>query len=103
MIHIKRRVIQIANSTQLISLPRKWTQKYNIRKGDELEVEEDGDRILVHTETVPNTKEIEVDAVAKNGKIVAEAITEHVENAGVHSGDATMIYPASDLYPETIQ
>src|SRR3989338_9839204 len=44
---MKRSVIQIANSTQLISLPRKWSQKYNIQKGDELEIEEQGNRLNV--------------------------------------------------------
>ena len=58
---MKRKVIQIANSTQLISLPRKWSQKYGIKKGDEIEVEEDGDKLLIKTESTPNAKEIEVD------------------------------------------
>jgi len=58
---MKRSVIQIANSTQLISLPRKWSLKYNIQKGDELEVEENGSKLLITTETVPKTKEIVVD------------------------------------------
>ncbi|MBW2980750.1 AbrB/MazE/SpoVT family DNA-binding domain-containing protein [Candidatus Woesearchaeota archaeon] len=44
-----RKVIQIADSTQLISLPRKWAQKYGIKKGDELDVEEQGGNILVST------------------------------------------------------
>jgi len=61
VVKIKRSVIQIANSTQLISLPRKWSLKYNIQKGDELEVEEDGDKIIVRTESGPSTKEIVVD------------------------------------------
>ncbi|MBI2134389.1 AbrB/MazE/SpoVT family DNA-binding domain-containing protein [Candidatus Woesearchaeota archaeon] len=58
---MKRRVIQIANSTQLISLPRKWTLQYNIKKGDELEVEEDGNKITVSTEKAQESKNIEVD------------------------------------------
>jgi len=47
---LKRKVIQIANSTQLISLPRKWSLKYGVRKGDEIEVEENGNKIVVSTE-----------------------------------------------------
>ena len=47
---MKRSVIQIANSTQLISLPRKWSLKFNIQKGDELEVEEEGNKLLSKTE-----------------------------------------------------
>lgn len=50
MVKIKRKVIQIANSTQLISLPRKWAQKYDVKKGDELEIEEQGDKIVITTE-----------------------------------------------------
>ncbi len=58
---------------------------------------------VVMSKFMVNSKEIEMDAVAEKGKIIAEAITEHVENAGVHSGDATMIYPANDLYGETVE
>lgn len=48
-------------------------------------------------------KEIEIDAVAQNGEIMIYAIAEHVENAGVHSGDATIVLPAQKLYFETIK
>ncbi|MBI2108329.1 AbrB/MazE/SpoVT family DNA-binding domain-containing protein [Candidatus Woesearchaeota archaeon] len=44
---MKRKVIQIANSTQLVSLPRKWSQKYGVKKGDEIEVEEQGNKIIL--------------------------------------------------------
>lgn len=47
-------------------------------------------------------KEIEIDAVAHNGKIIVYAIAEHIENAGVHSGDATLVLPPQRLYFETI-
>lgn len=50
-----------------------------------------------------NAKEIEVDAVAQNGEIIAYAISEHVENAGVHSGDATLVFPPQRTYLETIR
>jgi carbamoyl-phosphate synthase large subunit len=58
---------------------------------------------VVITKFVENSKEVEVDAVAKNGEILIYAITEHVENAGVHSGDATIMLPAQKLYVETIR
>lgn len=61
MVKIKRSVIQIANSTQLISLPRKWSQKYGIKKGDEIEVEEQGNTIVLSTERVQEQGNIEVD------------------------------------------
>ena len=48
-----------------------------------------------------NAKEIEIDAVAKNCRILLSTITEHVENAGVHSGDSTIVLPAQKLYLET--
>ena len=48
-------------------------------------------------------KEIEIDAVAYNGKVVIYAIAEHIENAGVHSGDATIVLPPQKLYMETIR
>ena len=50
-----------------------------------------------------NSKEIEIDAVAKNGKVLCQAIIEHVENAGVHSGDSSMVLPAQKLYTQTIE
>jgi len=58
---------------------------------------------VVISKFMVNSKEIEIDAVAKNGEIVAEAITEHVENAGVHSGDATMVYPGHELYEDSVE
>ena len=58
---LKRKVIQIANSTQLISLPRKWTLQYGIKKGDELEVEEQGNKIFISTEKTQESGSIEVD------------------------------------------
>ncbi|MFA6550511.1 MAG: carbamoyl-phosphate synthase (glutamine-hydrolyzing) large subunit, partial [Candidatus Gracilibacteria bacterium] len=48
-------------------------------------------------------KEIEIDAVAMNGKLLIYAINEHIENAGVHSGDATIVLPPQKLYIETIR
>ncbi len=48
-------------------------------------------------------KEIEVDAVAENGRVVIYAVSEHIENAGVHSGDATIVLPPQKLYMETIR
>ena len=50
-----------------------------------------------------DAKEIEMDAVADKGKIIAYAISEHVEFAGVHSGDATMIFPPQKVYVETVR
>lgn len=58
---MKRKVIQIANSTQLISLPRKWTLKYGVKKGDEIEVEENGSKIIVSTERFIDIQKIEID------------------------------------------
>ena len=58
---------------------------------------------VVVSEFIENAKEIEIDAVARKGEIVAYAITEHVEFAGVHSGDATMVFPPQKIYVETIR
>lgn len=58
---------------------------------------------VVITKYIENAKEIEMDAVAKNGTMTGHFISEHVENAGVHSGDATLICPPQDLEPETIR
>ena len=56
---------------------------------------------VVVTEFLQNAKEIEFDAVARNGQIVEYAISEHVEFAGVHSGDATLVFPAQKIYMAT--
>jgi carbamoyl-phosphate synthase large subunit len=58
---------------------------------------------VVVSEFIENAKEIEIDAVAKDGEIMAYAISEHVEFAGVHSGDATIVFPPQKLYIETIR
>jgi len=58
---------------------------------------------VVVTEFIQDAKEIEMDAVAANGNIIAYAISEHIEFAGVHSGDATIQFPAQKLYVETMR
>ncbi|WP_066629691.1 carbamoyl-phosphate synthase (glutamine-hydrolyzing) large subunit [Labilibacter marinus] len=58
---------------------------------------------VVVSEFIEEAKEIEVDAVAKDGELVAYAISEHVEFAGVHSGDATIVFPPQKLYIETMR
>ncbi|MGA2587082.1 MAG: carbamoyl-phosphate synthase (glutamine-hydrolyzing) large subunit [Candidatus Aminicenantales bacterium] len=58
---------------------------------------------VVISKFILNAKEIEMDAVAKDGEIIVSAIVEHVENAGVHSGDATMVLPPQKTYIETIR
>ena len=58
---------------------------------------------VVISKFITDAKEIEIDAVAVNGEIVIYAISEHVENAGVHSGDATMVLPPQYTYLETIR
>ena len=56
---------------------------------------------VVVSQFLQNAKEVEMDAVAKDGEIIAYAISEHVEFAGVHSGDATIQFPPQKLYVET--
>jgi len=58
---------------------------------------------VVISQFILDAKELEVDGVARNGNIVIEAINEHIENAGVHSGDATLVLPPQNLYLETIR
>lgn len=58
---MKRSIIQIANSTQLISLPRKWSLAHNLKKGEELEVKEDGNMLLISTGNAIEFGSIEVD------------------------------------------
>ncbi len=58
---------------------------------------------VVVSEFIEQAKEIEYDAVANNGDIVVYAISEHIEFAGVHSGDATLVFPPQKVYFETIR
>ena len=59
------------------------------------------DHPIVISEFIQSAKEIEIDAVADKGDIISYAISEHVEFAGVHSGDATIVFPAQKIYIET--
>ena len=58
---------------------------------------------VVVSQFIEQAKEIELDAVAQGGEIIAYAISEHVEFAGVHSGDATIVFPPQKLYVETVK
>ena len=61
------------------------------------------DHPVVVSKFIEHAKEIEMDAVAQNGEVIAYAISEHIEFAGVHSGDATIQFPPQKLYVETVR
>jgi carbamoyl-phosphate synthase large subunit len=61
------------------------------------------DHPVVISKFIENAREIEIDGVSKGGKLVVYAITEHVENAGTHSGDATVVLPPQRTYLETVR
>ncbi len=61
------------------------------------------DHPIVISKFIENAKELEIDGVAREGEVIVSAIAEHVENAGVHSGDATIVLPPQRLYLETIR
>jgi carbamoyl-phosphate synthase large subunit len=61
------------------------------------------DHPVVISEFLIGAREIELDGVAQNGQILTAIVSEHIENAGVHSGDATMVVPAQRLYVETVR
>jgi aspartate carbamoyltransferase len=58
---------------------------------------------VVISKFIQDAKEIDVDGVAQNGRLICMAVSEHVENAGVHSGDATLVTPPQDLNKETLE
>src|SRR5262249_43976102 len=58
---------------------------------------------VVLTKFIENAKELDLDGVAANGELIAHAICEHVENAGVHSGDATLVLPPQRTYLESLR
>jgi len=66
-------------------------------------VEISPDYPVVVSKFVENAKEIDIDAVARDGELVCWAVSEHVENAGVHSGDATLVLPPQRTYLETMR
>jgi carbamoyl-phosphate synthase large subunit len=61
------------------------------------------DHPVVISEFILGAREIEVDGVARDGEILTAVVSEHVENAGVHSGDATLVVPPQKLYMETVR
>jgi len=61
------------------------------------------DHPVVVSKFIEGAREIDLDGVARNGEIVLSAISEHVENAGVHSGDATLVFPPQRIYLETMR
>ena len=61
------------------------------------------DHPVVISKFIEHAKELEIDGVANHGSIVIEAISEHIEYAGVHSGDATIVLPPQRLYLDTIR
>ncbi len=71
---MKRKVIQIAGSTQLISLPRKWAVAHNVKKGAELDVQEDGNRVIVSVDNVPVVESSELD-VSNLGAMIPRSVS----------------------------
>eukprot|EP00049_Salpingoeca_infusionum_P015325 m.296587 g.296587 ORF g.296587 m.296587 type:complete len:2279 (-) comp15857_c0_seq1:170-7006(-) len=69
--------------------------------GDAVSVSKDYPVVI--SKFVQDAKEIEVDAVAQEGQVIVMAVSEHVENAGIHSGDATLIHPPQDLTDTTVK
>ncbi|KAJ3154205.1 hypothetical protein HDU86_004749 [Geranomyces michiganensis] len=69
----------------------------------DLAVQVSRDYPVVISKFIEEAKEIEMDAVAHDGKMIMHVVSEHVENAGVHSGDATLVLPPQDLDPETVR
>jgi carbamoyl-phosphate synthase large subunit len=57
---------------------------------------------VVISKFILDAKEIECDGIAKDGEVILSLVSEHIENAGVHSGDATMVFPAQKLYGHTV-
>jgi len=88
----------LSGAAMSIALSRKELRKY-LKKASEIGKEHP----VVVSKFITGAKEIEIDAVAKKGKLFCYAISEHVENAGVHSGDATMVLPPQRTYLETMR
>lgn len=88
----------LSGAAMAVAFNRNELEKY-LEKATEVSKEHP----VVISKFITNAKEIEIDAVAFKGEILIYAISEHVENAGIHSGDATMILPPQFSYLETIK
>jgi len=88
----------LSGAAMSIALSKNELKKY-LKKASEIGKE----RPVVISKFITDAKEIEIDAVAKQGELYCYAISEHVENAGVHSGDATMVLPPQRTYLETMR
>jgi len=88
----------LSGAAMSIALSSEELKKY-LKKASEVSKEHP----VVISKFITGAKEIEIDAVANNGELYCYAISEHVENAGVHSGDATMVLPPQRTYLETMR
>ena len=88
----------LSGAAMSIALSKNELKKY-LKKASEVGKEHP----VVISKFITGAKEIEIDAVAKRGDLYCYAISEHVENAGVHSGDATMVLPPQRTYLETMR
>lgn len=79
-----------------------WTE-HELQEKLEAASDVSPDHPVVITQYIEGAQEIDVDAVAQNGKLLVHAVSEHVENAGVHSGDATLVLPPVNLDQRTIE
>jgi phosphate uptake regulator len=71
---MRRKVIQIAGSTQLVSLPRQWALRYKIQKGAELDIQEEGDHLIVRADSEPQEKKAELD-ISNLGEMIPRSIS----------------------------
>jgi carbamoyl-phosphate synthase large subunit len=88
----------LSGAAMSIALSKNELRKY-LKKASEIGKEHP----VVISKFISGAKEIEIDAVAKKGDLICYAISEHVENAGVHSGDATLVLPPQRTYLETMR
>jgi carbamoyl-phosphate synthase large subunit len=88
----------LSGAAMSIALSRDELEEY-LRKASEVSREHP----VVISRFIENAKEIEIDAIARRGELYCYAISEHVENAGVHSGDATIVLPPQRTYLETMR
>ena len=88
----------LSGAAMSIALSKKELQEY-LKKASEVSKKHP----VVISKFITGAKEIEIDAVANQGKLYCYAISEHVENAGVHSGDATIVLPPQRTYLETMR
>ena len=104
---MKRKVIQLAGRTHVISLPSKWVKKYGIKKGDEVELQEANDNLIINTTSELATRKTTIDITGFNTRLIWHAIVSAYvkgdEEIEIHFNNTTTLDPLTNKTCKTIE